>query len=447
MATKKPAKKKAKKTVKKPAVKSAKKPAKKARKTASPRGGGVPPPPAAGSARAIRIRMYRVGFGDCFLVSLPTDTRTAHILVDCGVHPQGDLHTIPAIVADIAQETGKNLDLIIASHAHADHISGFSKQRDLFRQFKVGEVWMPWTEDPDDPQANKLRRARTALALSLEQHFAAVGGSAPTLAVQAVQNAVGNADALALLKNGVNGGKVRYLKGGLSFDDTAGIPGLTTKILGPPTDQKFLSVMDPPSGDRYMRLGANGAPEAANAIVPFDHRWAVRPASAPLSADDTKDLHGMLDQSEQLAFTLDSVLNNTSVVAFMTFGGRTMLFPGDAQYGNWQSWMETPDGGSILSHAQYLKIAHHCSHNGTPKSALAKTTPKSFAAHISTQNTPWKTIPFGDILTDLDGKSSGYVRSDSIPLSSNPGAIKGPAYKATPGFTLGPFWSDYQMPL
>ena len=48
----------------------------------------------------IRIRMYRVGFGDCFLLSFPTNSGHAHILVDCGVHFKADIGTIEAAVAD-----------------------------------------------------------------------------------------------------------------------------------------------------------------------------------------------------------------------------------------------------------------------------------------------------------------------------------------------------------
>ena len=226
---------------------------------------------AGAGGRTIRIRMYRVGFGDCFLVSLPAEGKQAHILVDCGVHARGDLHTMPKVVDDIAVETGKRLDLIIASHAHQDHVSGFSKCKETFRQFSVGEVWMPWTEDPSDPLATKLHRARTQLTMQLTQHFNATGVTTGP-AVDAVLNATGNPDAMGLLRSGVNGGKVRYVKGGMTFDDVAGVKGLNIRVLSPPTDQKFLSVMDPPAGDRFMRLGAKGKAEAANALKPFDKK-------------------------------------------------------------------------------------------------------------------------------------------------------------------------------
>ena len=410
-----------------------------------PRKPKVTPTSSTLSGRSARIRMYRVGFGDCFLLTLPTDGGNAHVLIDCGVHNSGDLKMIPAIVANIAEVTGNHLDLVIASHAHQDHVSGFGKEKDTFKKFSVGEVWLPWTEDPNDPTASKLRQKRNALALALEQHFAAVGASSG-FAGDAVANAVPNADAMALLKSGINGGKVRYLKGGMNFSDVAGIKGLNVQILGPPTDQKFLSVMDPPAGDRFLRLDG-GKVVAANAIEPFGKPWRYTPRKPRLSSSDIKDLEAMLDETEGLAFALDSVLNNTSIVALFTYRGKTLLFPGDAQYGNWKSWMDTADGTSILSHINYFKVAHHGSHNATPKSALDKTPDKAFAAHISTQDKPWPSIPFAKMLTELNTKASGYVRSDSIPIGSAPNAPKGPTYKALPGFTLGDFWSDYNLAL
>src|SRR5687768_1263990 len=106
----------------------------------------------------IRIRMYRVGFGDCFLMSVPAGGGHRHIPVDCGVHGRGDLDTIGDAVDNIAALTDKKLACVIATHAHQDHISGFGKYGDVFSGFEVGEVWLPWTEDPKDSQAIKLQR-------------------------------------------------------------------------------------------------------------------------------------------------------------------------------------------------------------------------------------------------------------------------------------------------
>src|SRR6266516_3963024 len=128
-------------------------------------------PPDAGPA--IRIRMYRVGFGDCFLVSLPTDGGAEHILIDCCVHGRGDIGTMARVVDDIAQVTGKRLALVIATHPHQEHIAGFARCEDIFREFQVRDVWLAWTENPKDLDATRLKQGQAALAASLTQHLAA----------------------------------------------------------------------------------------------------------------------------------------------------------------------------------------------------------------------------------------------------------------------------------
>src|SRR2546429_7195422 len=129
-------------------------------------------------SNTIRIRMYRVGFGDCFLVSLPLtgDAGFRHILVDCGVHGKGNIGTMDEVIDNIGAITDKKLAVVIATHAHQDHISGFDPVK--FGKFEIGEVWMPWTEDPNDAKAAKLKKKQVTLAAQLNDHFAAQALSA-----------------------------------------------------------------------------------------------------------------------------------------------------------------------------------------------------------------------------------------------------------------------------
>ena len=112
-----------------------------------------PAKPIAFGKNTIRVRMYRVGFGDCFLLSLPVadaganDDTHRHVLIDCGVHFKGDLKMMDRAVDHIAATTKRKLAIVIATHSHQDHISGFSNK---FSSFEIGEVWMPWCEDVRD---------------------------------------------------------------------------------------------------------------------------------------------------------------------------------------------------------------------------------------------------------------------------------------------------------
>src|SRR6202795_28873 len=93
----------------------------KASPTAAPKAPPAGKQPAASGSRNIRVRMYRVGFGDFFLMTVPGKNGPAHILIDCGVHAK-NINTIGGCVQDMAQLTSKRLALVILTHYHADHM-------------------------------------------------------------------------------------------------------------------------------------------------------------------------------------------------------------------------------------------------------------------------------------------------------------------------------------
>lgn len=393
----------------------------------------------------IRIRMYRVGFGDCFLVSLPVTGGHAHLLVDCGVHARGDIGTIQAAVTNALSETGGKLAVVIGTHAHQDHLSGFAKCATQFRGCSVKEVWLPWTEDPNDQTAARLKAKHLALFEQLGQHFAASPPSPRAMA--ALQNLQGNQAALQLLKSGVNKGTVRYLDAGKQLNDPAGIDGLTVRVLGPPRDPAFLAKMDPPQGERFLRMDG-GETEPLNGVHPFPRRWTFDPARLkgyPALPDKDRDaLTSLAGDPEGLAFALDQAINNTSVVTLLSYRGKHLLLPGDAQYGNWNFWLLQQGSSDLLAGVNFYKVGHHGSFNATPKKALEQMTRKGFAAMASTQNTPWPSIPLDKLVTALQDRASGFVRSDSLAVK---GAPKGPAVSRLPkGFSQGQIWFDYEIP-
>jgi hypothetical protein len=397
--------------------------------------------------------MYRVGFGDCFLLTLPTAEGPRYVLVDCGVHSKGDIKVdgtsmIGKAVDNIAQVTGKKLSVVIATHPHQDHISGFGSFAKQFGEFAIDEVWMPWTEDPDDSKAKSLRDKRTTLVSRLEAHFAALGVSDDTGPAAAVANMAGNAPAFQALHSGFGvGAKVQYFKAGDLVKEPAGIKGLNVSILGPPTDQSFLSQMDPPANDHYLRL-SGGDPDDGTKVKPFEKRWSFEKADPSLGwpelpEDYKAQLKSCVNSSaEELAFALDQCVNNCSIVALFSYQGKDLLFPGDAQYGNWKSWVESGESGSLLSGVSFYKVSHHGSVNATPKEVLEKMPDAKFAAMMSTQKQPWPSIPAPGLLTALDRKTGKqWIRSDAIPISGAPSAPAGTV--VPPVFQQGDFWFDY----
>jgi len=410
--------------------------------------------------KKIRIRMYRVGFGDCFLLSLPAENgesadRYRHILIDCGVHPQGDIGTMEKVVENIAQETNTRLDIIIATHAHKDHISGFGKLADIFAKFKVGEVWLPWTWDENNEKALKLQEKHVALTDKLNHHFQALGASADPDALSAAVNLAGNQRAIELLTSGFGNAKVkvRYLKAEdtLKAEDSS-IPGLFVRILGPPQSEDFLAQMNPPSGEGYLRAGPDGITEQVNAIQPFGDKWKGDPPSKDLrlQTKEENQLRALSTSSiNDVAFALDQARNNESLVVLFMFRNKYLLFPGDAQYGNWRWWLENAKSSSdILPRINFFKIAHHGSHNATPKAALEKMADGEFAAMVSTQSTPWKSIPRVPLMSRLDEKTRRrVVRSDWLSVEGAPEPLPNTVpilpSKLPDGFSKGDLWFDY----
>src|SRR6266849_778860 len=112
-----------------------------------------------------RVRMYRHGLGDCFLVTLPRqDGSNYFIMIDCGVVlGTPDANTkMAAVVADIVATTGGHVDVLAATHGHWDPISGFVQAADALKSLSFGQVWLAWTEDPNDALAKALTQERSA---------------------------------------------------------------------------------------------------------------------------------------------------------------------------------------------------------------------------------------------------------------------------------------------
>ena len=395
------------------------------------------------------MRMYRVGFGDLFLLTFSSQKNSAHVLVDCGVHakPTG---SIGAAVDQLAAETNKHLALIIVTHRHADHISGFALEAEKFAGFTVDRIWMSWFENPAEPTAVALQTNLAKVARSLQLAFAARGTGDNQYALMA-ENATGALDAAGTSLNGqalavIHGGfankpPIDYLKAG----DPAVLPpslsdmGVTAQILGPPIDPKLISQMDSKTHQYLDRLEADAGAQSDAGPV-FDPAFISDPASFVCEGFTAADLRAMQqrvassqpDVVQAIAQQTDNTLNNQSLVTLFQFAGKKLLFAGDAQWGNWQNFLfggafGTPghstlcaDAGAILGSIDFYKVGHHGSTNATPIDAL-EAMKAGVAAMCSTAEHAYNQVPRGPLLEALKTKSGGKLaRSDQVAVDGVP---------------------------
>jgi beta-lactamase superfamily II metal-dependent hydrolase len=534
MATKKTTKKSAKKTAKKGSKKTSKKGAKKtarktssksharatkARKSAAKSGPSKrTTAPASGRRSAgggkadgvLRVRMYRIGFGDFFLLTVPTKAGPQHILIDCGVHA-GNIGTMDECVKDLAKETGGKLALVIATHYHADHLSGFASNFDDFAEFEVGAVWITNRLDPKNKDAVKLlmqiKSVSNQLRLGLRLRLGLgeneePGKNAEVAQAQAIykaENALGitlgakeggNEKALRLLTEGFkNKPPVYYYQGG----DDPFLPdvlkgAITAELLGPaPKDSGGVFAGSDNRNEQYLAAAETEEGEMGTACLePFEGKW-MRIANAsdyPREAfggfashkEMEKILHAAQpDAMLAMADAVDGTLNNQSLVILFTCRGKKLLFVGDAQWGNWSYWLYgqkvsgedpgiTKTAKEILGSIDFYKVGHHGSTNANPIPAVEAIN-VNCVSMCSTESAdylpnPEKHRPYGKltsktevprtVLMDALEKRTNFnlVRSDWIPVSDVPASpeAKSQLPKLPKNFSAGDLYVDYIFP-
>lgn len=382
-----------------------------------------------------RVRMYRHGLGDCFLVTFPRkDKPPFQMLIDCGAlaRDKAAMTQVAEHIRDTASQgrpgDRARLDVVIATHEHKDHVSGFNQARQVFNeQIDFGSVWMSWAENLTQAEALQLKHAKKTARAQLQMALASAHAGAAQLAgvgdllsFTGDDDEVGSAtvaEAMAYLKQrGQNARDLRFLEPGGAPFALDELEGFRFYVLGPPRDPNFLKTSAVTQkmkeggviyhlaqmGTLGMEaLGAALAPQAdaqSELSHPFapEHRIA-RTAQGPRSAyfaqieaflgrtyDEPREAWRRIDDDwlsafGQLALALDSDTNNTSlVIAIECVETRdVMLFVADAQMGNWLSWrgLDFDVSGratscpahELLGRTVFYKVGHHCSHNATLK--------------------------------------------------------------------------------
>jgi hypothetical protein len=287
--------------------------------------------------------------------------------------------------------------------------------------------------------------------------MAAAGGAAH---VGATAQAMQSARALG----GASGQRVHYWKPGDPPWSDKTLPGVGIYVLGPPRDEALLKKTFATDEVYGLAIG-----QAANAVffsaagmaadgsagadfgTPFDtifgrplrdtaampprtgdflQRRYYGPAANDSGSDDQSWRRidaDWLGSAAQFALNLDSATNNTSLVLAIELapGGEVLLFPADAQVGNWLSWQnvewkeddKTLTGPDLLQRTAFYKVGHHCSHNATLRSKGLELMPLGLTAlipvdHDMAVKKRWNGMPLPQLIDALKERDCMVVRMD-----------------------------------
>jgi len=451
----------------------------------------------------LRVRLYRHGLGDCMLLRFRKDNseQTFNVLIDCGLITVAEKpkEKMMRVAEDIRDACDGRLDVVVMTHEHWDHASGFhaSQAREVFDSMQIGEVWYAWTEDPGSELGRRLRAER---AEKLNALASAVAAFAATPGMEGRARDLGHMLGFFGLKPGEPEGmkigrtrdafeylqgkqdvKTRYLSPTQAPRGLPGIPGVRVYVLGPPPDEGMIKKSTPTKKGRevyelgaelqlasnldaaFMRLAA-GQPTVADSYddCPFDpglrrdrHTGGSRSSPAlDMLVHSVWDAPGeewrqieadWTAAAETLALNLDSHTNNTCLVlAFeMIDTGEVLLFPADAQVGNWLSWQDlrwnvkTPSGTQqvtgpdLLARTVFYKVGHHGSHNATLRAlGLEQMTSEDLVAFIpvskeQAMKNRWMGMPFSPLVKRLKEKTYGrlLVADESRPADDSLGKL------------------------
>jgi len=350
----------------------------------------------------VTVRMYNVGFGDCFLLTFhyAPPLKDQHILIDFG-SVSGSVK-MKQIALAIREVCGGKLYAVVATHRHRDHISGFSDAAGtaspgaIIASCKPEVVLQPWTENPDAgadaTSAPLLENNRTANPLQLffaslnamQAYAQAVVDAAPRwrgadkrpIAIEKLAaNNTSNPDAVRNLRK-MGKQPPRFLQYGSpsGLENDKLLPGVKVRVLGPPSlQQQNLKKYARQSEEYWLAAKFWGLQQRAAATVgkfdlfprdahygrgpkPLQTRWFIEHAESALKKN-----------ALAIVTILDKFLNNTSLILLFEVDGKKLLFPGDAQWENWRWALSQPGIRDLLKDVDVYKVGHHGSRNATPK--------------------------------------------------------------------------------
>ena len=358
---------------------------------------------------SIVIRMYNVGFGDCFLLTFQSADKDRHVLIDFGssaAPKSGSANYMIEIAKDIKTVCKGKLDILVSTHRHRDHISGFAIDGDgtgkIIASLQPDHVIQPWTEDPDaevdaltattstDDNSDAHLTAQYLGSLEDMHSIAAnvvqllhtqklvIGGEKKNQLAFLGENNLKNLSAVKNLIAMGKKGKAHFVNAGMRFDNL--LPGVKITVLGPPTLKQSETIRKQRSSDpgefwQFRSFWASQRMATETLVAGHGSKSFTRHKTLPRASrspnmrwfiEQSQKIHA--DQALDIVRDLDSVMNNTSVILLFECGDRKLLFSGDAQIENWAFALKNKEWCDLLKDINLYKVGHHGSLNGTPKS-------------------------------------------------------------------------------
>lgn len=355
--------------------------------------------PDIGTPNTVEIRMYCIGTGDCFVLKFYREDGTPFkMMIDCG-SVRGTAKDFLPYVSDLVGYVRNEIDLLIITHEHNDHVNGFQKCKDIFEKVQIKNAWFAWTEDtlPETLElVQKRETMKAALGCALTEikkreqdiqneikqspfqidlaqgRLAFVNGLDSLAEINLAEETISQADATGKPLAGMttikeilkdkekkNQTRIQYLSPGTTMS-VEGFPGVRFYVLGPPQSKTQIFKEGKQGTDVYrknMALNESAlaaktflrfSESSAKADFPFTEEYLTNPSKGefggePLYNDPDsrwrKIDNEWLLSTGNLALRLNSHINNTSLaLAIESKDGKVLLMPGDAEYGSWESW-------------------------------------------------------------------------------------------------------------
>jgi beta-lactamase superfamily II metal-dependent hydrolase len=409
------------------------------------------------------IRMYnQLDLGDCFLLKFTSEEEESFMLIDFGSYKSGNAEREKEIATNIMETIGDKKLTIVLTHQHKDHLSGFATAGDILKG-KERELWLSFLDSDTSTEGVFIRsmtekywNKNTKIKKILTEKFTGV---------PQVDAMMKEKEGYDLFAEGQTGGEsmtklleivnknVTFLTPGQSFPLPGISSGIKVYVLGPPIKNEQLAKLNPTkdeavhglsvldfanmdiSGDLMLdAIDSYGQNESSRqSDFPFSHQFKQQDQEndQKKSYEDPKNSwrtinYDWLSEIGRLSLHMDRLTNNTSLVLAFEFteSKKVLLFVGDAQIGNWQSWFDVKfdnglTGKDLLSRTVFYKAGHHSSHNATLRQGLDLMSDKELTIMIPVNEEVSSNFHFAmlkpEMLKGYHRKSKGRVlRADTI---------------------------------